>query len=600
MKTILVIEDEPPVLDNILEMLSFEGFEAVGANNGPLGIQLVREILPDLIICDIMMPEMDGYEVLQELRHDLETATIPFIFLTARGERRDMRKGMELGADDYITKPFSPTELMAAIRTRLERRDVAERQRLRLLSNRLIEVQEVERHRIAHKLQDDIIELLTGLKVILEMGKRLPENSLRQRLGEAKMLTEEAIRRTNELSGELWPATLDDLGLLPTLQQHFKRYTEQTRVQVTFRHAGLERRFSPVIETAAFRIVQEALSNVARHTQVGEVAVQLWADSDALSIQVEDQGAGFDVEMAVSSGTSSGLDGMQERATLLGGQFSVTSALGEGTHVIAWLPLEGNQQQATSAGSAPLDTSALQGAVAEERVPTNSRTAGRISDGRPSGTAIQVVLADRSDLIREGLRRLLENEPELAVVGEAATGQETVTLVERLHPDVLIVDLGLERDIARQIAQRFPQTRLLALSMHTDEAYALEALRQGVTGYALKESAADDLVQAVREVAAGRHYLSRSLSERAIDFYLNASRSEDAEGDDQGVLTAREMEILKLVVQGSKNAEIANLLTISPRTVETHRANLMRKLGLRTQAALVRYALQRGFVSLEG
>jgi signal transduction histidine kinase len=337
----------------------------------------VREILPDLIICDITMPEMNGYEVLQELRHDLETAAIPFIFLTARGEREDMRKGMELGADDYITKPYSPTELMAGIRTRLERRDVAERQRLRLLWNRLVEVQEAERHRIAHKLQDDIVELLTGLKVILEMSRRLPENSLRLRLGEAKMLTEEMIRRTNELSGELWPAMLDDLGLLPTLQQHFKRYTEQTRVQVAFRHAGLERRFSPVIETAAFRIVQEALSNVARHTQVGEVTVQLWADSDALSIQVEDQGAGFDVEMAISSGTSSGLDGMQERATLLGGQFTVTSVLGEGTHVIAWLPLEEDQQQAASAVSAPLDASAPQGAVVEAHVPINSRTAGK-------------------------------------------------------------------------------------------------------------------------------------------------------------------------------------------------------------------------------
>ncbi|HVO70536.1 MAG TPA: response regulator [Aggregatilineaceae bacterium] len=593
MKKILVIEDEPAVLDNVLEMLTFEGFEAVGADNGLLGLQLAREVLPDLIICDIMMPGIDGYEVLQELRRDLETATVPLIFLTARGEREDMRKGMELGADDYITKPYSPIEVMAGIRTRLERKEIAERQRLRVLSHRLVEVQEAERRRIAYKLQDEIAELLTGLKVILEMSKRLPESSLRQRLDEAKELTEELISRTNELSGELWPAMLDDLGLLPTLLQHYKRYTDQTQVRVIFKHPQLNGRFPPEIETAAFRIVQEALMNVARHTRVNEVRVQLWADLDALSIQVEDQGEGFDVEAAISSGKGSGLDSMQERASLLGGQFTVTSAPGIGTHVIAWLPLVSELRRTTAPVPAP-PVAAL-----EEAISPVSSPAEKNQGIRGSAATVRIVLADSHDLIREGLRSVLENESEFSVVGEAATSQEAIALVEHLQPDVLIVDLGLERDIVGRVSQRFPKTRLLALSMHADEAYALEALRQGAAGYALKESAADDLVQAIRDVAAGRHHLSRTLSERAIDFYLHSPRTDEAPLDEHGVLTSREVEILKLVVQGSKNAEIADQLSISRRTVETHRANLMRKLGLRTQADLVRYALQRGLVALD-
>ncbi len=124
MKKILVVEDAQSLRKDILEMLGFEGFEAIGAENGLVGVQRAREFLPDLIICDIMMPEMDGYGVLEELRKDTTTATIPFIFLTARTDRMDMRQGMELGADDFLTKPFHAVELLATVRTRLRKRDV--------------------------------------------------------------------------------------------------------------------------------------------------------------------------------------------------------------------------------------------------------------------------------------------------------------------------------------------------------------------------------------------------------------------------------------------------------------------------------------------
>jgi signal transduction histidine kinase len=126
MKKILVVEDAQSLRRDILEMLGFEGFEAVGAENGLVGVQRAREFLPDLIICDIMMPELDGYGVLEELRKDALTATIPFIFLTARTDRMDMRQGMELGADDFLTKPFHAVELLATVRTRLRKHEVME------------------------------------------------------------------------------------------------------------------------------------------------------------------------------------------------------------------------------------------------------------------------------------------------------------------------------------------------------------------------------------------------------------------------------------------------------------------------------------------
>jgi DNA-binding NarL/FixJ family response regulator len=212
-----------------------------------------------------------------------------------------------------------------------------------------------------------------------------------------------------------------------------------------------------------------------------------------------------------------------------------------------------------------------------------------------------IVLADDHHVVRQGLRVLLEGQPDFQLVGEAGDGLEAVQLTERLKPDVLIIDLmmpslnGLEA--TRQLGQRSPHTRVVILSMHANEAYVLEALRNGAAGYVLKDSSAADLVNAVREVVAGRRYLSSPLSERAIAAYIQ--KASDVALDPYEMLTNREREVLHLAAEGYTNAEIADQLSISPRTAETHRANLMHKLGLRTHTDLIRYALRRGILPME-
>jgi DNA-binding NarL/FixJ family response regulator len=212
-----------------------------------------------------------------------------------------------------------------------------------------------------------------------------------------------------------------------------------------------------------------------------------------------------------------------------------------------------------------------------------------------------IVLADDHHLVREGLRALLEAEPDFSVVAEAANGLSAVELVEQHRPDVAIVDLmmpdlnGLE--VARHVNQHAPDTRIVILSMHANEAYVLQALRNGASAYVLKESRANDLVHAVCEVLGGRHYLSPPLSERAIESYIQKSQS--AALDPYETLTTREREILHLTAQGHSATEIATRLSLSPRTIETHRANLMRKLDLHTQTDLIRYALRKGIIPLE-
>ena len=216
-------------------------------------------------------------------------------------------------------------------------------------------------------------------------------------------------------------------------------------------------------------------------------------------------------------------------------------------------------------------------------------------------SATTIVLADDHQVVRHGLRVLLEAEPEFRIVGEAGDGLEALEMLERLQPDVLVLDLmmpgmnGLE--VTRQASQRSPRTGIVILSMHTNEAYVLEALRAGAKAYVLKSSTSDELVSAVREAAVGRRYLSSPLSEHAIEAYTQ--RAEAAAMDPYEMLTTREREVLQLAAEGHTSAEIAARLSISPRTAETHRANLMRKLSLRTQADLIRYALRRGIVPME-
>ncbi len=209
---------------------------------------------------------------------------------------------------------------------------------LRALSRRLVEVQELERRGIARELHDHIGQELTGLKLSLAMVSRLPPEQVKARMSEAQTAINELVARVQDLSLDLRPAMLDDLGLVPALLWHFERFNSQTGVRVAFRHRGIQRRFAPEIETAVYRIVQEGLTNVARHAGVVEASVRLVLNKGVLGVYIEDEGIGFDTEAAFARGTSSGLTGMQERATLLGGQFEIISAPGAGTLLVAKFP----------------------------------------------------------------------------------------------------------------------------------------------------------------------------------------------------------------------------------------------------------------------
>jgi two-component system, NarL family, response regulator NreC len=210
-----------------------------------------------------------------------------------------------------------------------------------------------------------------------------------------------------------------------------------------------------------------------------------------------------------------------------------------------------------------------------------------------------LILADDHQVLREALRLLLDSQSDLRVIAETGNGLEAVELTERHKPDVLIVDLmmpglsGLE--VARRTMRLSPATKVIVLSMHDAESYVAESLQAGAAGYVLKKSSSQELVFAIRQALAGNLYLSSSLDQRALQAYIQ--RTQDSRTDDPfDTLTDREREVFHLAAEGLSNPQIAERLSLSPRTVEMHRANLMKKLGLKSQTDLVKYAVKRGMV----
>jgi two-component system response regulator NreC len=211
---------------------------------------------------------------------------------------------------------------------------------------------------------------------------------------------------------------------------------------------------------------------------------------------------------------------------------------------------------------------------------------------------IRVLLAEDHTIVRKGLRSLLDDEADIEIVGEAEDGQQTIELVQRLLPDVVLMDItmpvlnGLEA--TRHIKKLFPQVKVLVLTVHSSEEYIFQILRAGASGYVVKQAAVSELVQAIRSVYQGNSFLSPSISRQAIEAY---GRRAKAMEDKHDRLTDREREVLQLIAEGHTNHEIAQLLHVTVKTVEAHRAHLTEKLNLRSTAELTKYALRKGMIS---
>lgn len=215
---------------------------------------------------------------------------------------------------------------------------------------------------------------------------------------------------------------------------------------------------------------------------------------------------------------------------------------------------------------------------------------------------IKVLLAEDHTIVRKGIRMILDGEPNIEVIGEANNGREVIELVEQHQPHIVLMDNQMPMmnglDATYHIKDRYPDVKIIVLTMHSNEEYAFQFLQAGASGYLIKQSAPDELLTAIDAVYQGKSYLTPTISSAIIQEYVDLAR-QNVEPDTYSTLTAREREVLQLMVEGHQPKDIAEILVISPKTVAIHRGNVMKKLNVDNLSDLVKYAIRRGLISID-
>jgi len=494
---ILFIEDDDGLTRLIPVVLERGGYEAVIAKTGEQGITLARQELPDLILCDIMMPEMSGLDVLRALQNQSDTATIPFIFLTARSRPEDVRAGMELGADDYLTKPVQTNVLLSAINSRLKRHQALQADRLAVFAQRLVLSQEYQRQQMAHVLDNEVNQSLRSLQFIFNLldAPNVQDVSL---YDETKEMLGNLIQRVEELAQELHPTMLGRLGLVPAVRW----LTEQYELAIELETENLDYKFEPELGVCIFRLVQESLDNIARHAHTSKAKITLKYAAPFVEVRVEDHGIGFDLEQTLQSTQSMGLQHMYGLVAWLNGELHITSGLNEGTVIYALLP----QTRVVPA---------LRPSVSRDFLRLSSRF-GQAEKGNSSDTTVRILLAMEQPLQLRGMYRLLTDKAQFQVVGEVQDLAQTVEALEKYQPHLLIINpVSADKsqpELLQTIMAAYPETAVLVISTTTHDEYVRAAFENGALGYIPNIATITDLHTAIMRVAKKQHYLSPTLT----------------------------------------------------------------------------------------
>jgi signal transduction histidine kinase len=345
---LLIVEDEIIIARDIAAQLVALGYTPVGhATTGQQSIDMARTLQPDLVLMDIqLVGPMDGIAAAQTIRDDF---FIPVVFVSAFSADATIARAKLTEPYGYILKPFSERELHTVIEMALYKHQAESRLRdsaiqMRALSQRVLEVQETERRRVALELHDEIGQSLTAIKINLQAHHRFTDQTPEQLNAENLAIVEAALQQVRRLALALRPSVLDDLGLLPALRWMAEQVGTRSGfvVHIPFEESETSERLPPALESACFRIAQEALTNIARHAKATQVSIALSMDTHAVHMEICDDGCGFDtttLQNRSHGGESLGLAGMHERAALLGGGLTVASQPGQGCTVRMHCPL---------------------------------------------------------------------------------------------------------------------------------------------------------------------------------------------------------------------------------------------------------------------
>ncbi len=498
---VLIIEDSYENQVLISSVLKQEGFDTLLAPDGEQGINLADANLPDLIICDIMMPVQDGHAVLQKLQSQSRTATIPFIFLTALSSKDNLRTGMDLGADDYLTKPVRPKELVSAVQTRLRRGQQVRAEQYERFAQQLVQLQEKERQNTATVLQNRINQTLSGLKLsfnLLETGSTAHDPIY----SDARIQLDNLIRLVDNMAQELHPTMLNDLGLAVAIRWLASQYD----LDITLSMHNMDYEFDPTIEITAFRIIQLALDNVMYHAKTRSVQVELTYDNANLHVKIEDHGVGFVLESALQSQQSLDLLSMYQRAAIVGGNLLINSTPENGTVVLAQFPLSETAYQPQ-----PIARNVLANSLGRKQGPTITTQTEQ---------EVRLAIAIEPPLQRQGLRRLLTANPNLHLAAEVGNLEEIPAVLKKHRPDVLIINPVMgqkpQHEVLQSIVAGNPDVNILVIASQTNTEYVVNALESGALGYVPLNTTMTDLYTAIINVARGQMYLSPLLKQNEV------------------------------------------------------------------------------------
>lgn len=449
---------------------------------------------------------------------------------------------------------------------------LAERERrLQDLVEKLLVSQEEERRRVACELHDGLAQVASGAYQHLQTFAshyHSHDSRFSHELDRALDLSQRVVKEARQVIAGMRPTVLDDFGLASALRMEVD-ILRADGWDISYEEATTSDRLPSTIETAFFRVAQEALTNVRKHANTRRARLALHYDEHTIRLDVQDWGCGFDRGQLTETGSGGehiGLIGMEERITLLGGELRITSQPGSGTLLVAEVPMPSTKD------NDPADEADEAAALHHE-----------------SGPA-RLLIADDHELARAGLRSMLQGEAELNIVAEATNGREALELCQKLQPHVALLDVRMpEMDglhATRAIKQSCPHTSVIIVTMHENPDYLLAAIRAGAAGYLLKDTVRRELLSAVRNVLRGEQFLNTDLTRRLLQTMSDETVASEAALPEP--LTPREIEVLHLLTLGDTNREIARKLFISAGTVKVHVQHIIAKLGVsdRTQAAV--------------
>ena len=344
MSIVLIVDDDATARETLIAMLEGENYQLELATNGPEAIQMADQLHPDLILLDVMMPGMNGYEVCRRMRTTPQLAEVPIILLTALDDRSALLQGIQAGADDFLTKPLDRTELSARVRTitRLNRYHILmdQREQLRQVAERVVVAQEQERRRISRDLHDDLGQALTTHLISLrnlQDDLSIPEKTLFEQLQALYDQSLDVFVKIRTLAHDLRPPVLDALGLKLAMETYCTEFSRRTHLPVSFEADASLPLLPDIYNITLYRVLQEALTNVIKHSQATQAWVELSVEDQMIALTVQDNGRGFAEGEPQSNGI--GLTGLRERLTIAGGTLAINSSPKRGTILSIQVPL---------------------------------------------------------------------------------------------------------------------------------------------------------------------------------------------------------------------------------------------------------------------